>query len=83
MFTKMYQSVSNVQVDDIEYFMILSNLYNILRCYSAILNPTITHETETTKNILLQNYKVYVAYLATLVKKITGLHLGTIEQALI
>ncbi|MFT5087098.1 MAG: aminoglycoside phosphotransferase (APT) family kinase protein [Candidatus Latescibacterota bacterium] len=37
-----YEQISGRKVKEIEYFMILSNLYNIMRMYSAAVNYEIT-----------------------------------------
>lgn len=62
--------------------MILSILHNIVRCYSAIINPEITGETETTKKMFLVHYKNYVQYLVNITKEITGIYLTILDNAL-
>jgi aminoglycoside phosphotransferase (APT) family kinase protein len=81
-FTKLYESLSGKQVKNISYFMVLSSLGNILRCYSAIINPEITNENETTKNMFLVEYYNYTKYLVTMVERSTGIHLTTIQNEL-
>ena len=81
-FTNLYQTLSGYNVENIEYFMILSCLGNILRCYSAIVNPEITGENETTKHMFLVAYKSYTQYLVTIVAKITGIKLSILQNAL-
>ena len=82
-FLDLYEKISGVKVSNIEYFMILSILHNILRCYSAILNPTITGETETTKKMFLVHYKNYVQYLVKITQKITSIYLKTLDNAVL
>ena len=62
--------------------MILSILYNLLRCYSVTLNPQITNEKETTKHMFMVRYKNYTMHLVKLVKEITGIKLSALEKAL-
>ncbi|MFX0208144.1 MAG: phosphotransferase, partial [Candidatus Hodarchaeota archaeon] len=62
-FIELYQSFSGEKVNDIEYFMILSVLFNLLRCYSALINPRITNETKFTKKMFLDTYQLYTRYL--------------------
>ncbi|MHA1946237.1 MAG: phosphotransferase family protein [Candidatus Hodarchaeales archaeon] len=81
-FTKLYESLSGIKVRNIEYFMILSILHNLLRCYSAITNPQITNENEITKNMFLSTYKNYTQYLVKIVSAVTGIKLPTFEKAL-
>lgn len=81
-FIELYQSFSGDKVNDIEYFMILSSLFNLLRCYSALINPKITNETELTKNMFLETYQTYTQYLVKMTEKITGIYLKTLDNAI-
>jgi len=81
-FIELYQSFSGEEVIDIEYFMILSILHNLLRCYSALINPEITNETELTKRMFLENYRTYTQYLVKITETITGVYLKTLDNAL-
>jgi aminoglycoside phosphotransferase (APT) family kinase protein len=82
-FTGLYQKCSNFKVINIEYYMILSILYNLLRCYSALINPQITGETETTKETFLTTYNAYTEYLTKIVKRIAGVSLPILEEAVL
>lgn len=81
-FIRLYETLSGIKVKNIEYFMILSILYNLLRCYSALTNQQITNENETTKNMLMITYRSYIQYLVRLVRKVTSIQLHTLEKAL-
>ena len=81
-FTKLYQEYSESQVTDIEYFMVLSVLHNILHCYSVLFHPHITGETKLTKKMFFNTYHTYTTYLTTIVKQITGIQLSALEKAL-
>ena len=81
-FVELYQSFSGDKISDIEYFIILSILHNLLRCYSALINPRITNETELTKSMFLVAYRTYTQYLVKITEAITGVHLKTLDNAL-
>lgn len=81
-FTDLYHAISGIKVKKIEYFMILSILHNLLRCYSTLTNPQITNETEMTKNMFMITYRNYTQYLVKLVHAVTGIQLPTLEKAL-
>ncbi len=81
-FTDLYQTIAGVKVKNIEYYMILSNLHNFLRIYSALTNPKITNETEITKNMFMNTYRNYTQYLVKIVRTVTGIQLSTLEKAL-
>ncbi|OLS27099.1 MAG: Stress response kinase A [Candidatus Heimdallarchaeota archaeon LC_3] len=80
-FKNLYQKISGREVKNIYYFMVLSVLHNLLRCYSALTNPKITNENEITKNMFMNVYKNYTQYLVKIVKEITGIKLKTLEEA--
>jgi aminoglycoside phosphotransferase (APT) family kinase protein len=81
-FISLYEKFSKNKVKNIEYFMILSNLYNLLRCYSALTNPEITNENEITKNMFINVLRSYTQYVVDLVKKITGIELKALKKAI-
>jgi hypothetical protein len=81
-FTELYETLSGRKARNLEYFMILSILHNLLRCYSALTNPQITNENETTKNMFMITYKNYTQHLVRTVNTITGIQLPTLEKAL-
>ncbi|MHA1993256.1 MAG: phosphotransferase family protein [Candidatus Hodarchaeales archaeon] len=81
-FISLYQNISNFEVRDIEYYMILAILHNLLRCYSALHAPPLLGETETTEKMFFETYKSYTKYLTRIVKRITGINLTMLEEAL-
>ena len=81
-FIELYQSFSGKKVNDIEYFMILSALHNLLRCYSVLINPRITDETEYTRKMFLETYQPYTRYLVKITENVTGIYLRTLDNAL-
>jgi aminoglycoside phosphotransferase (APT) family kinase protein len=79
MIVNTYEQISGSKVENLPYFMILTNTYNLLRLYSIINNPTITNENEQSKNF----FKViseYPLYLAELVKETSNIRLNQIEE---
>ncbi|MHA1912687.1 MAG: phosphotransferase family protein [Candidatus Kariarchaeaceae archaeon] len=80
--TELYQQISGKKVEEIEYFMILASIFNIMRIYSTIVNWDITGENKITKNAFLNLHKEYTRYLATMTKEITKIELSTIIDAL-
>jgi aminoglycoside 3'-phosphotransferase-2 len=81
-FLSIYEDFSGERVKNIEYFMILSSLNYILRCYSSIINPEITKENKTTKNMFFNVYKNYTKYIVELVKKTTEFELSLLDKEL-
>ena len=81
-FTTFYREFTNQEVTNIEYFMILSILFNLVRMYSIITNFEITSETDTTKHMFMIEYKEYSKYLLSIVKEVTGIQLPTLEKEL-
>ncbi|MHA2253657.1 MAG: phosphotransferase family protein [Candidatus Kariarchaeaceae archaeon] len=75
-----YESLTDQKIENIEYFMILSHLFNLLRMYSGIINPEITNEDETTKKLFFEELSYYVNYLVLIVKEITGVSLPSLER---
>ncbi|WP_455464816.1 phosphotransferase family protein [Candidatus Hodarchaeum mangrovi] len=81
-FVNQYQSLTGKKVENLDYFLILSSLNNILRGYSALIQPEITNETETTRYMFFEVYRSYSQYLFTLVQRITRIPLPTAAKAL-
>ncbi len=51
-----YEAFLAKKINDIEFFMILPVLPNILRYYRALINPEITKETETTRYMVIMEH---------------------------
>jgi len=48
-----YESISGKKVENLEYFMVLSSLWNLLRIYSCVFDHRITGENEFTENLFV------------------------------
>lgn len=81
-FVKIYEGMSKRSVEQIEYFMVLSNFFNILRIYSCVNNNEITNETEGTTKLFLEDIKYYSSYITNLFSKITGVELPSMQKVL-
>lgn len=82
MFVKIYESISGKSVKQIEFFMVLSNLFNVLRFYSCAVNHEITSESENTKKVFFEDIKFYTSYITKMVCHITGVELPSIQNNL-
>lgn len=74
-----YEQISGWKVQNLPYFMILAHIFNLLRFYSGINNPTITNETEDTM-IFWKLSKFYLLYLVDLVKETCNIELLQIKE---
>lgn len=77
-----YEKLSGRMVRSIDYFMILSNLFNLLRIYSCLLDPTITNESEETKQVFTGIAKPYSVYLVHMIREMTGVSMDSIINEL-
>ena len=79
MIVSAYEQISGSKVENLSYFMILANTFNLIRFYSGINNPTITNETEDTMNFF-KSVKEYPMLLVELVKKTCNIDLRQIKD---
>lgn len=79
-FTTFYREFTNQDFINIEYFMIISVLHNLIRLYSILINYQITNENEKTVQIFMVDYKEYSKYLVAIVKEISRIKLKTSEK---
>lgn len=77
-----YERITDIIIEGIKFFEVLTNLFNFLRLYSAACNFTITQETEQTKKVFLNEYKTYSSNVLKLMKSETTLTFPTIEHFL-
>ncbi|MGY5872586.1 MAG: aminoglycoside phosphotransferase family protein [Candidatus Thorarchaeota archaeon] len=78
-FARFYGGLSEKKVENLEYFMVLSSVWNILRWYSGINNPSITNESNDTMNFF-KSVREYPLLMVELVRKESGIDLKQIEQ---
>ncbi|MCY3411954.1 MAG: aminoglycoside phosphotransferase family protein [Candidatus Heimdallarchaeota archaeon] len=81
--SSIYQDKSGNLVQDMDYFLILSNLHNFIRIYSCAVDYTITGEDESTKKVFFEFVRPYTSQLLTLITRLTGLSFPNIEKALL
>jgi aminoglycoside phosphotransferase (APT) family kinase protein len=80
---QLYHQFANINIEGIEYFIVLSNLHNLIRMYSMLVNYEITRENDKTKAILVGNYRNYSSYVVKTIMNITGLSFAFAEKTLI
>ncbi len=78
-FAKKYKTFTGKDVKNLEYFMVLSNVWNLLRLYSALNNPAINNEGEETLSFF-KSIREYPLLIAQLVREECGIQLKQIEQ---
>ncbi|MHA2425018.1 MAG: phosphotransferase family protein [Candidatus Thorarchaeota archaeon] len=66
--TTKYELLSGKKVKNLEYFMILSNVHNLMRLYSGLNNSAITNDNEATL-AFFKNIKDYPLFLVNLVRE--------------
>ena len=79
MIASAYEQISGSKVENLSYFMILANTFNLIRFYSGINNPTITNETEDTMNFF-KSINEYPLFLVELVKETCNINLRQIKD---
>ena len=78
-FTSKYEELTGRKVENLEYFMILSSAWNLLRWYSGINNPSITGESEETMTFF-KTVREYPQLMVELVKKESSIDLEQIRN---
>jgi aminoglycoside phosphotransferase (APT) family kinase protein len=77
-----YEKLSGRMVKSIDYFMVLSNLFNLLRIYSTLIDPSITNENEETKKVFTGIAKPYSLYLVGMIRSLTGVNMDQLSSEL-
>ncbi len=77
-----YQSLSGKKVQELEYFMVLSSLWNLLRIYSSVFNHRIMSETEETASLFQNEYRDYAIRVVRTTQDVTGVSLQELADAL-
>ncbi len=78
----LYESISGKKVMNLEYFMVLSSLWNLLRIYSCVFDHQITGENEVTTNLFTNEYKPYALNIVKVTQKTTGVSLSELLEKL-
>ncbi len=76
---RLYEQISGNKVENLAYFMILANIFNLLRFYSCANNPSITNETEDTMEFF-KSIKEYPLFLVELVRDTCDIELRQIKD---
>ncbi|OLS23041.1 MAG: hypothetical protein HeimC2_27810 [Candidatus Heimdallarchaeota archaeon LC_2] len=79
---KIYEEITQKKIEGIEFFMVLSVLFNLMRVYSMLFNYEITNENDMTKATMIGEYGQYVKYFVNMIKEVTGLEFPQIEKKL-
>ena len=74
-----YEQISGTKVDNLAYFMILANIFNLIRFYSCANNHSITNETEDTVEFF-KSIKEYPLFLVELVRGTCDIELRQIKN---
>ncbi len=77
-----YENVAEVKVRDIDYFMVLSSLWNLLRIYSGAFDYRITHENPETIRLLATEYYDYASAIIKTTQETTGVSLDILLDEL-
>ena len=78
----LYESISGKKVMNLEYFMVLSSLWNLLRIYSCVFDYRITGENEVTANLFTSDYRPYSLNIVKTTQETTGVSMGELLDAL-
>ncbi len=78
----LYESISGKKVMNLEYFMVLSSLWNLLRIYSCVFDHRITGENEVTANLFTSDYRPYSLNIVKTTQETTGVSMGELLDAL-
>lgn len=77
-----YESISGHKILNLDYFMVLSSLWNLLRVYSAVFDHRIMNETEETAALLQSQYRDYALEVVMTTQEVTGVSLKNVVAAL-
>ena len=78
-FSRIYEEFTGNKVNNLEYFMILSSTWNLLRWYSGINNPSINNESVETMEFF-KSIREYPNLIVNLVKEESGIDLQQIRN---
>ncbi len=77
-----YQRISGKQVDNLEYFTVLSSIWNLLRVYSGVFDYSVTGENEETARLLASDFYDYAAAIVMTTQETTGISLQELLNGL-
>ncbi|MFW9848065.1 MAG: phosphotransferase family protein [Candidatus Thorarchaeota archaeon] len=79
---KIYENKAEVKVGDIDYFIVLSSLWNLFRIYSGAFDYRITGENPETIRLLATEYYDYASAIIKTTQETTGVPLDTLLDEL-
>jgi len=78
----LYEEISGQKIQHLEYFMVLSALWNLLRIYSCAFDHGIMGESEETANLFLNDYRPYAVKVVRTAQETTGVSLAKLLDVL-
>ncbi|MFV2015811.1 MAG: hypothetical protein ACC656_10305, partial [Candidatus Heimdallarchaeota archaeon] len=79
---KLYENEAGMKIENLDFFIIISNLHNALRMYSCAFDYTITNENEGSSEFFYGYVKGYTQTVFESIKQSTGVELLPIKQRL-
>ncbi|MHA2235674.1 MAG: phosphotransferase family protein [Candidatus Thorarchaeota archaeon] len=77
----LYESISGVKVNNLDYFIVLSSFWNLLRIYSCLFDHSIMGENEVTTNLFKHEYRDYTFTTIKITEQTTGVSLAKMLDA--
>ena len=74
-----YEELSGIKVENLDYFMVLGNLFNIVRFYSVARNYDITNENDATRDYF-KSVKVFPLFVVDMVQRLCNVELKQIRE---
>jgi len=78
----LYESITGLKVKDLDYFIVLSAFWNLLRIYSCLFDHSIMGENEETTNLFKNEYRGYTLATIKATQETTGVSLVKLLDAL-
>ncbi|MHA1481047.1 MAG: phosphotransferase family protein [Candidatus Thorarchaeota archaeon] len=77
-----YEEISGQKIQNLEYFMVLSALWNLLRIYSCAFDHGIMGESAETAKLFLNDYRPYAVKIVKTTQETTGVSLSKLLDVL-
>lgn len=78
-----YEQPPGIKISGIDYFKVITNVFNFIRIYRAAVNYSITQETDDSKKVFLTEYRPYCKSVLTLMYHELNVSFPTIEKFLL
>lgn len=79
---RLYESLSGQKIRHLDYFVVVSSLWNLLRIYSGLFDHQITGETAATIHLLAGEYYDYATAIIRSTQETTGISLAELIDSL-